>query len=171
MPLEDQEKERFLSRWARLKKEAETKLPEPPRPAAVEEAVPNLPPLESLTPESDFSAFLHPKVDEALKRAALKKLFSDPRFNIMDRLDVYIDDYGQPDPIPPEMLKRLNQYINLVQGGEEKAKEAEAQEKPGEAPPGDGVRTPPQLAEFDLDQADNTSDSVLTHCDKPLNEK
>ena len=61
MPLEDQEKERFLSRWSRLKKEAETKLPEPPRPAAVEEAVPNLPPLESLTPESDFPRFCIPR--------------------------------------------------------------------------------------------------------------
>ena len=31
----------------------------------------------------------------------MKKLFSDPHFNVMDGLDTYIDDYGKPDPIPP----------------------------------------------------------------------
>ena len=30
----------------------------------------------------------------------MKKLFSDPHFNVMDGLDTYIDDYGKPDPIP-----------------------------------------------------------------------
>ena len=57
-------------------------------------------PVESLTHDSDFSAFLQPQVEEALKRAALKKLFCDPRFNVMDGLDTYIGDYTQPDPIP-----------------------------------------------------------------------
>ena len=41
---------------------------------------------------------------EDVRRAALKKLFSDPRFNVMDGLDVYIDDYSKTEPIPPEML-------------------------------------------------------------------
>jgi len=39
----------------------------------------------------------------------MKKLFSDPRFNVMDGLDVYIDDYSIPDPLPLEMLKKLRQ--------------------------------------------------------------
>ena len=68
-----------------------------------------LPPVESLTPQSDFTAFLQPDVEEGLKRAALKQLFRDPRFNVMDRLDVYIDDYSKPDPIPPEILRQLVQ--------------------------------------------------------------
>jgi hypothetical protein len=68
-----------------------------------------LPPIESLTIDSDFTAFLQPKVDEALKRKALKKLFGDPHFNVMDRLDVYIDDYSQPDPLAPEIARQLMQ--------------------------------------------------------------
>lgn len=63
--------------------------------------------LDQLTPQSDFSAFMKQGVDEDVKRSALKKLFSDPHFNIMDGLDIYIDDYGKPDPIPPEMLAML----------------------------------------------------------------
>jgi hypothetical protein len=70
---------------------------------------PALPPVESLTFDSDFAAFLQPKVDEALKRQALKQLFRDPRFNVMDGLDVYIDDYSKPDPISPDIVRQLVQ--------------------------------------------------------------
>ena len=68
-----------------------------------------LPPVESLTFDSDFTAFLKADVDESLKRAALKKLLHDPRFNVMDGLDTYIDDYSKPDPIEPELVKQLMQ--------------------------------------------------------------
>ena len=61
----------------------------------------------------DFSAFMKPNVDPAVQHAAMKKLFSDPHFNIMDRLDIYIDDYSIPDPIPMEMLKRMVQSESL----------------------------------------------------------
>ena len=43
----------------------------------------------------------------------MKKLFSDPHFNVMDGLDTYIDDYGKPDPIPLSMLRRMNQAAVL----------------------------------------------------------
>ena len=46
---------------------------------------------------------------QAGSNAALKKLFSDPHFNVMDGLDTYIDDYGKPDPIPPSMLRAHSQ--------------------------------------------------------------
>ena len=57
----------------------------------------------------DFSAFMKPGVDPSVQQAALKKMFSDPHFNVMDGLDIYIDDYSKPDPIPLEMLKRMVQ--------------------------------------------------------------
>jgi hypothetical protein len=56
---------------------------------------------------------MKPNVDPAVQQAAMKKLFSDPHFNIMDRLDIYIDDYSIPDPIPMEMLKRMVQSESL----------------------------------------------------------
>ncbi len=68
-----------------------------------------------LNHQDDFSVFMQSGVDPDVKRAAMKKLFSDPRYNIMDGLDIYIDDYSKPDPIPPEMLRRLVQskMLNL----------------------------------------------------------
>jgi len=68
---------------------------------------PTLPPVDSLTIDSDFSVFMGPKVAEPLKRQALKKLFADPHFNVMDGLDIYIDDYSLPSPIEPELVAKL----------------------------------------------------------------
>jgi len=82
-----------------------------------------------LTRDSDFSRFVAPQVDESVKRAALKKLFSDPHFNVMDGLDTYIGDYGKPDPIPASMLRQMNQskFLGLFDDEDEKkAPQAEA---------------------------------------------
>src|SRR5256885_17204138 len=92
--------EDFLRRWSRLKRESTTQ-------SEMAEEAPPLPPLDSLTFESDFKAFMHSKVEETVKRAALKKLFADPRFNVMDGLDTYIDDYTKCEPISEELLAQL----------------------------------------------------------------
>ena len=96
----------FLRRWSRRKQDAAAQSKAPPAPKK-DEPAPALPPLDSLTFESDFKAFMHAKVEESVKRAALKKLFADPRFNVMDGLDIYIDEYSKDDPLPPGMLERL----------------------------------------------------------------
>ncbi|MZR46457.1 DUF3306 domain-containing protein, partial [Escherichia coli] len=99
--------ETFLSRWSRRKAAERRGEPEPeaaspaePAPVVVPEAstvepTPEAaPPLtledaSKLTPSDDFSPFVAHGVDEAVKRAALKKLFADPHFNVMDGLDTY----------------------------------------------------------------------------------
>ena len=117
-----------LKRWSRRKLEATRAAAATPSPRAEpESASPGaiaapapvghdaagiaapapLPPVDSLVFDSDFTPFLQPKVDEGVKREALKKLFQDPRFNVMDRLDIYIDDYSLPDPIAPEVARQL----------------------------------------------------------------
>ena len=79
----------------------------PPEPAPAPEPPPTLADVAQLTPASDFSRFVARDVQPEVKNAALKTLFADPHFNVMDGLDTYIDDYGKPDPIPPEMLRQL----------------------------------------------------------------
>ena len=64
--------------------------------AVVEEQVltdEDMPPLDSLDENSDYSGFLSPGVSEALRRRALRKLFSSAVFNIPDGLDDYDDDF------------------------------------------------------------------------------
>jgi hypothetical protein len=95
-------------------------------------APPTLEDAQALTPESDFSRFVQPGVTPEVKNAALKKLFSDPHFNQMDGLDVYIDDYSKPDPLPPAMLKQLAsaRFLNLVEEEEEEPEQEERKDEP-----------------------------------------
>ena len=78
-------------------------------PAARSVPPPTLEEVKSLTPASDFSRFVAPGVDSGVKNAAMKKLFTDPHFNVMDGLDTYIEDYGRVDPIPKSMLRQMVQ--------------------------------------------------------------
>ena len=145
----------FLSRWSRKKhdaKRAPAAAAEPPAAGAVpvaagtqslqpieKQAEPApLPPVESLTPESDFTPFMKSEVDPETRRAALRTLFRDPRFNVMDGLDVYIDDYSKPDPLPEGWLAKMNQLARM---GDFHLKESENAEAPAETPEN------PQLAE------------------------
>lgn len=134
----------FLSRWSRRKLEktgtAKDVAPEAPaadaaaaqdeawqtwtgEPAVPLEEIPEepLPSVESLTPDSDFTRFMQPRVDPGVKTAALKQLFKDPHFNVMDGLDTYIEDYSVPDPIPAAMMKTLYQAREHLFSPEEKA--------------------------------------------------
>jgi hypothetical protein len=72
-------------------------------------AAPTLADVAALTRDSDYSRFMGRSVQPDVKNAALSKLFTDPHFNVMDGLDVYIDDYGKPDPLPPGMLRQMLQ--------------------------------------------------------------
>ena len=97
-----------------------------------------LPPLESLTIDSDFSPFMQPGVDEALKRSALRKLLRHPRFNVMDGLDVYIDDYSKPSPLEPELVRTLAQARYLFNPPKTRVTaEGIVEDVPDEAPAAD----------------------------------
>jgi hypothetical protein len=83
--------------------------PDSPAPLPEEPPPPTMDDVAALPTGADIRQFMAPKVDAGVKRAALKKLFADPRFNVMDGLDTYIDDYGKPDPIPMSMLRQMAQ--------------------------------------------------------------
>ena len=118
-------REGFLSRWSRVKAEARETAAAPAETGSeqrtqLQEPAPELPEIDKLTLDSDFSAFLHPKVDDDVRRSALRKLFSDPHFNVMDGLDVYIDDYSKSEPIPAAMLASLKQAQRILDWASEK---------------------------------------------------
>lgn len=89
---------------ARLPTEPESTAAPPPSPPP-----PTLEEVSRLTRESDYSRFVGQGVDPGVKNAALRKLFTDPHFNVMDGLDIYIDDYNTPDPLPAGMLEKMVQ--------------------------------------------------------------
>lgn len=119
---------------AALTKDSPTEVtPAAPPPAA--DPLPTLDDVAELTPASDFSRFVRAGVDQDVQRAAMKKLFSDPHFNVMDGLDTYIDDYGQPDPIPLAMLRQMNQSKLLGLFDHEEAEPAAGPASRENAPP------------------------------------
>ena len=93
--------ESFLGRWSRLKRRGEPPAPAEPAPAVDpgpaeaprELTDEDMPALATIGEESDLSPFFSPKVSEALRQAALKRLFHTPRFNVRDGLDDYDDDF------------------------------------------------------------------------------
>ena len=149
----------FLGRWARRKNDAlqgkpldeptaavpavggaalsvESKAKPAPDAKLVEPAEPlkplTLDDVKDLTKESDFKPFMNRGVEPGVRNAAMKKLFSDPHFNVMDGLDIYIDDYSKPDPLPLSMLRQMAsaKFLKLFDDDEEdaqKAKDAAAQ--------------------------------------------
>ena len=100
----------------------------PPAQVATQPAVvppaPTLTDVAALSPQSDYTRFVARGVTPEVKNAALKKLFADPHFNVMDGLDTYIDDYGKPDPLPAGMLRKMVQSQVLGLFDDEKTAEA-----------------------------------------------
>ncbi len=135
----------FLGRWARRKNDA--LLGKPLVEPVVQQPAPAVAPLTSqdvvaasaparatlkddeplpaltlddvklLTKDSDFKPFMARSVGPDVRNAAMKKLFSDPHFNVMDGLDIYIDDYSISDPIPESMLRQMAsaKFLNLFE--------------------------------------------------------
>ncbi len=124
------DREGFLTRWSRRKQAARavpekvddatspspSPQPEPGQalgPEVRELTDQDMPPVESLDENSDYSGFLSPKVSDELRRLALRKLFHLPQFNVTDGLDDYAEDYtafkGLGGIITHEMRRLLEQ--------------------------------------------------------------
>ncbi len=166
--------EGFFSRWSRRKTQVRSGEPAPepaPLPAApaplhavvppvaplvatdqpptdaapAEPPAPTLQDTEALTPASDFSRFVARDVAPDVRNAAVKKLFADPHFNVMDGLDIYIDDYSQPDPLPLELARKLTsaQFMKVFDAPEEAPQTAPQTSTPPDEPPTEQAPPPP----------------------------
>jgi hypothetical protein len=129
-----EEGEGFLSRWSRRKRAVvEGRAPEEPAPPAeaplpvtVPEAeveadvedefdLASLPPVESLTIESDFKAFLHRKVPLDLRAAALRRAWSlDPAIRDFIGPADYAWDFNAPDGVPGFALELGGDAMKLL---------------------------------------------------------
>ena len=130
------DEENFVSRWSRrkLKANADATAAAPAKLPAAAAATPPAAGPQLSVPDSpddgigpEYREFFDPRVDEKLRRTALRKLFGDPHFNVMDGLDTYVDDYSKPDPIPEAMLRQLHQAKNLFLFDDEKKTNTEGE--------------------------------------------
>ena len=101
-----------------------------PEPAADEQKVltdEDMPPLDSLDEDSDYSGFLSSGVSEELRRRALRKLFSSAVFNIPDGLDDYDDDFTSFAALGDIVTSDMKHQAEMEA---ERAKQAQAQPEP-----------------------------------------
>ena len=136
----------FLARWSQRKLEArrenmpatdgdgETPHPagEPGISAEPEPAEPareltdaDMPPLDSLNEGSDYSPFLSPGVSDGLRRLALRRLFSQPDFNITDGLNDYDEDYTQFAGLGNVITHEMKRMLAREQEQEQEQKQEE----------------------------------------------
>jgi hypothetical protein len=94
--------------------------------------LPSLDDARALTQTSDFQPFMRPGVTADVRNVAMKKLFTDPHFNVMDGLDIYIGDYNTPDPMPAGMLQKMvgAQLLGLFDKPDEAAAKTAATAEP-----------------------------------------
>jgi hypothetical protein len=148
---------------------------------AEEARLPTLDDVQALALDGDFKPFMAQGVTPEVKNAAMKKLFTDPHYNIMDGLDTYIDDYSKPDPIPESMLRNMvsAQFLKLFDE-EEKDADNDAGVAKAVAPVRDDaydpaaqsvaqsyastdIATPPTLASPDAAQAELAHGDTTSH--------
>lgn len=185
-----EEGDSFFSRWSRRKAQLRSgePVPEPvptapsvvaavavpvePEPLAVEPAAapppPTLQDTQTLTPASDFSRFVARDVPPEVRNAAVKKLFADPHFNVMDGLDIYIDDYSKPSPLSAADMAQMvsAQFLKLVDDPEEQnKKKAEAAARAAASPTAAAPSAAAPTATEDTRAPDAAEPEETTHDD------
>ena len=143
----------MLARWSRVKhnarKEAQIAAAQPaaakatPAPAESEPPLTDadMPPLETLTSDSELAPFLSRGVSDSLKRKAFRKIFLGGQFNIRDGLDDYDEDFTHftalGDVVTTEYRRWRERYDKIE---EKQQAEAAAAETKSEAATSDTRR-------------------------------
>jgi len=116
--------------------------------------------VQALQPDDSFARFVAPDVSPQVRNAAMKKLFADPHYNLMDGLDIYIDDYSIASPLPAATLRQMAsaKFLNLFDEDPTEAKVA--------APTaiGEDAHTAPAPS---VAQSESAADSADTHAPLP----
>jgi len=142
--------ETFLRRWSRRKQKARAQsvpapanepVPAPPAPAPQKVLTDaDMPPIDSLTGDSDFSVFMSPGVSETLRRLALRKLWSLPEFNERCPLDSEWYDCRNLEPlgnvVTHEMREALEREAQKLKDAAVSALRDETERAPGDETPG-----------------------------------
>ncbi|MDH3315713.1 MAG: DUF3306 domain-containing protein [Gammaproteobacteria bacterium] len=151
---ESAEEGSFFRRWSSRKRRARReRTDEVPAEASVEEskAVENdaagepervltdedMPPLDSLNEESDYSGFMSPGVSESLRNLALRKMFLSSKYNFTDGLDDYADDFTKFAPLGDIITSDMRHQIEMQAERAKQKLEEEARAAMDNAPSGE----------------------------------
>ena len=100
--------------------------PDAPPERALTDA--DMPALEALGEDDDYSGFLSPGVSEQLRLKALRKLFTSAKFNVTDGLDDYAEDFTKFEPLGDIITSDMRHRIEMEAERARLAAEDEARE-------------------------------------------
>lgn len=159
------EERSFLARWSARKAEARsgrapapepepaaaTEASSPPGPAEAQRPAPepeltdaDMPAIETLGADSDLSPFFSPKVSEALRRRALRAVFSGAAYNRVDGLDDYAEDFRSFAPLGDVVTAHLKHRLEVAR--ERLARAGGTGAEPSEPVGASGAEAPGTLA-------------------------
>ena len=140
------EKESFASRWSRRKQEVANEIQvddisiAPETPVIDEEMLEeqrleklnaltdkDMPDIETLNEDSDFSGFMSTGVSETLRKIALQKLFHGKSYNVRDGLDEYDGDYTSFEKLDPSVITCDMKHLLEVEAEKLLAEKEEAE--------------------------------------------
>ena len=120
----------------------------------------DMPDIESMTPDSDYTDFLSPGVSEELRKLALRKLFRSEVFNIRDGLDEYDGDYTHFEKLGDIVTSDMKHQLEL----EAKRK---AEQMLQHAPP---MADDDCASEQDLDNKDLADKNKIAACEQEMSQ-
>lgn len=158
--------EDFLTRWSQRKADVANQTAEPlveetPEPEQAPLTDEDMPPLESLDQDSDYSGFFSPGVSENLRQLALSKLFRGPKFNITDGLNDYDQDYSKWVPLGDVVTCDMRFAMERAKEKIERALAELGEEPSAEA----GL-----VADGEVDDKPNSHVDAQTDSDEPMTE-
>ena len=166
------EKEGFASRWSRRKQEVANESESVVEDVAVEEEIiideetlaeqrleklnaltdEDMPDIETLNEDSDFSGFMSTGVSETLRKMALKKLFHGKSYNVRDGLDEYDGDYTSFEKLDPSVITCDMKHLLEVEAEKLRlAEEEKAKEELLLAEAGDDIEVTEKDSELELE--------------------
>jgi hypothetical protein len=123
----------------------------------------DMPDLETLNEDSDYSLFMSRGVSDKLRNLALKKMFQAPVFNIRDGLDEYDEDYTSFEPLGDIVTSDMKHQIEM-----EAKKKLQAEIETGNEEEGNSLeqqleedeKSSPDPTEADMKETDITEKDI-----------
>jgi hypothetical protein len=139
--------ESVLSRWSRRKLDKQVATEQEKALPVQQEPEPTITPTSKLqiVDETEMPIWQQPDVDPEVKRVALSRLFREPEFNVVDRMNEYDDDFTSFASLGSIVTHQMKHMLKL----------AEQKTRPGEAEAG---KDKPEL--------DNIADAEISSVDE-----
>ena len=120
----------------------------------------DMPPINSLSADSDVSMFFNSGVSAALRRAALRHIFQQPKFNVRDGLNDYDGDYTVFEPLGDTITSDMKWHTarkerdRLLAEEQEREREALAQQEAEKAEAEQAETEQAEAEQAEAEQAD-----------------